>query len=348
MFMSTFRKRFAAYILLSICAGQGVGAELRIAVRLPDGGPAEGIPVYYEDLNPWSEESRSLGTTDAHGQLWMYIDLKPRGPQENESINFVKAYRIVLMPKDFRWEISDIFWGRFQEWQEVHEPGWLANMEENNMSVGNVTKISQDTVTEWDVTLSRGPTRRIVFVDQNGEAIRNRSVGITLCLSPNVGMRQGNLKIADACTDNDGKITIHHAGTFFYSFNLPDQLIYVTPGISYHSAVVTKKIEQENEKIVYHKCATRLEVVVRDKVTGKPISGAQVIQLMLFDRILQGGPIEQGILTDDEGRFSTNLFCLDRSIEVGASKDGYETFTLPVTEIVPGTIQEFLLEPEPR
>jgi hypothetical protein len=343
-----YSMRLNILLLLCLVSSNVMSAEINIHVSYPDGKPAQGIKVQAVGLDRGNMYNDLLGVTDNHGNINTEIIVKPENIPNDLNGYYSYLYRYVVMPENFRWEISDIYWARFPDdgtdFYENYLPG------ERNMSIGKNVNISQDTKIEWNVILHKSSDVVVSFRDQNNDPIKNMKLSLDLDLQANshTGFG-GEISIFDTSTDDKGDIKIHNPGKFFYSFELQYQRQYSAPDLNYFSATVIKRLESSVNIVRLHKCiGKQIEVIVKDKVTGEPVSGAILQGVMEFAGTTQGGPFGSDIVTDENGIYKSNNFCTDHLVEFGAYKEGYKLFLTDIGNFVPGSVNEFLLEPESK
>ena len=325
-----------------------VSAEINIHVSYPDGRPAQGIKVQEVGLERGNIHSDPLGMTDHHGRISAPIELKPAMTPNDLKGSCTYAYRYVVMPENYRWEISDIYWSRYPDKETALYQNHMSNRQ--NWSIGKKVKISQDTKIEWEVVLRKSPDIELSFRDQNNDPIENSKVSVVLDLQAqsHTGFG-GEISLFDANTDDQGNMTIQNPGDFFYSFELQQQRQYINPDLDYFSNTVVKRLGKGENIVRFHKCIGRqIEISVRDKLTGEPISGAYLVGTKKFVFGIQGGPFGPGFATDANGIYKSDSFCTDHLVECGVSKKGYKPLLTGIDNFIPGRVSEFLLEPESK
>jgi hypothetical protein len=340
--------RYIILVILCLISSYVMSAEINIHVSYPDGKPAQGIKVQGLSLDRGNMYNDLLGVTDNHGNINAEIIVKPEIIPNDLNGYYYYIYRYVVMPENFRWEISDIYLARFPDdgtnFYEKYLPGV------KNMSIGKNVKISQDTKIKWNVILQKSSDVKVSFRDQNNDPLKNMRLSVDLDLHANshTGLG-GEISMFDTSTDDKGNIVIHNPGDFYYSFENLNQSQYSAPDLNYFSATVIKRLDSGENIVKFHKCiGKQIEVIVKDKVTGKPVSGAILQGMMKFSFTNQSGPFGSDIVTDENGVYKSDNFCTDHLVEFGAYKEGYKLLLTDIANFVPGGVNEFLLEPESK
>jgi len=123
----------------------------------------------------------------------------------------------------------------------------------------------------------------------------------------------------------------------------------MTPDLDYWSNTITQRLEDGDNVITFHKCIKKpLRVVVWDKVTGEPVSGASITITERFAGAIQGGPLGAGIVKDANGIYMSDDFCTDHLVEFGVAKKGYRPSLMSIDNYIPGNLYRFRLEPESK
>jgi len=172
--------RYIQLLVLLLLPSTALSAEISICVSYPDGAPAQGIKVQEVGLERGNIHSDLLGTTDKRGRIETSIRIEPKTIPEDLRGYYVYAYRYVVMPDEFQWEVSDIYWTVFPDRDaesfEIH----FSNRE--NWSIGKKVKISQDTRIEWSIILKKSADTEVSIRDQSNNPIKNFRVSVELDL----------------------------------------------------------------------------------------------------------------------------------------------------------------------
>jgi len=341
-------KRFLILFFLCLIPCNTPAAELLISVKYSDGTPAQGIKVREVQLERAEHKNHLLGLTDDKGEIKATFKVQPTGEINGEKGIYVYAYRYVVMPDDSRWEISDIFWNVYPQNEAPFYQNFLANYRAQNWTLGKLIKIDKDAKLRWNIVLQRGNDIKVAMRDQFDKPIRNSRVTVFLDLQKNSHTGFGaEIDISEVITDDNGSFVLHNAGDFYYSFDLRYQQRYTTPGIDYSSTVVMKRLEGKEDKVIYHKCIEKkVVIIVKSKITGKPIAGANIICIKNFIVARQGGPLGPDAITDANGIYTSNKFCTEHMVEFGSFKEGYKPYLLSIDQFISGKTYEFMLEPE--
>jgi hypothetical protein len=340
--------RVIILMMLCLISSNVMGAEINIHITYPDGKPAQGIKVQEVGLDRGNMYNDLLGITDNHGNINAEIIVKPEIIPKDLNGYYSYLYRYVVMPENFRWEISDIYWARFPDKDTDFYEKYLSGVK--NYSIGKMVKISQDTNIKWDVILQKSTDTEVSFRDQNNDPIKNMklSVGLDLHANSHTGLG-GEISIFDTFTDDHGNITIHNPGDFFYSFELQYPRQYTNPDLNYFSNTIIKRLVNGENIVRFHKCiGKQIEVIAKDKITGKPVPGAILQGTIEYGYTTQGGPFGSDIVTDENGIYKSDNFCTDHLVEFGLYKKGYKRSLISIDNFVPGGVNEFLLEPESK
>lgn len=345
-FLMAYTMRFNILLILFLISSDAMSAEININVSYPDGKPARKVKVQEVGLERGDIHSNLLGVTDSQGKINATIKLKPAIVPNDLKGFYSYAYRYVVMPENFKWEVSDIYWTRFPDINTDSYQRYLSGSK--NWSIGKKVKISEDTKIQWNVILRKNPDIKVNFRDQQNEPITNMrlSVNLDLQAQSHTGFG-GEISIFDTYTDDKGSITIHNPSNFFYSFELPYTNLYSDPNLNYFSDTVMKRLVDGENIVRFHKSiGKQIEVIVKDKLTGRPVSGANLIVMMDFGFMNQGGPLGPEIITDTNGIYKSDKFYTEHVVEFGVSKEGYKPFLISIDNFLPGSVNEFLLEPE--
>lgn len=343
------------FAFLFINSSSLFAAEITISIKYPDGKPAKGIKVREVGLERGNTKNELLGVTDDSGRIKTQIKLEPSADKRKRYLNnpqgsYVYAYRYVIMPDDYRWEVSDIYWSIYPEKYIKDYREGLEGTTASNWTMAKKVSISKNSKINWNVVLEKSPDIRVRLVDQHGIPISKKQVSVFLDLEARTHTGfGGEIDIFKDNTDDKGFITVHNAGNFYYSFDLVLQDHYTTPGLDYSWTVVTAKLTGKDDKVVFHKCTEKqLRVLVKDKNTGQPVSGAYIIcsgEMLLGE---ESGSLGDGAVTDSAGMYETDKFCTEYLTKFGAHKEGYKRNLIDVHKFVPGKLHEFLLEPESK
>ncbi len=362
-YTSVMFKRFKiipAFISFLIClmTCNTFAAEILITVKYPDGKPAKGIKVREVGLGNGNMKNELVGVTDDSGRIKTQIELEPSETEQKKDLQkypqgsyYEYAYRYVVMPDNYRWEVSDIYWSTYPEAEADSYPkGFYTHAE--NWSIGKQIRLSQKSSINWTVILRKGPSFRVRLEDQHGKPIKKKQVSVFLDLQARSHTtRGGEIAMFESYTDDQGYITVHNADNYYYSFDLLNQNQYTTPGLDYSSTVVMKKLQGRGDKVIYHKCIeNEIVIIVRDKVTGKPIQAAYIVgsEEFLTGTLPLRGQLGPDALTDVNGIYKSNNFCTEHMVEFGAYKEGYKPDLISIHKFVSGNTYEFLLEPESK
>jgi len=338
----------------------GLSAELSIIVRYPDKTPAKGIKVHEVQLERQRLYNRVLGITDDNGTINIEFEQKPRKDCMGETPRGFGVYRYVVMPDNYRWEISDIYYWNKEPYDEevLRETnvfpyesyqdkvaGYAKRQEKSNWSIGKLVRLQKSDHIKWEVILKKGRDVTISVVDQFEEPIKNTKITIYLDLGAlsHTGMG-GEIPMFDVQTDDEGNLLLSNAGNFYYSFELHsrEKWKYYVPDVYCWSTVLQEKFKQNKGKLIYHKCIGKsLTITVTDKQTGEPISKASILKVMLFPSTRQGGPFGY---TDINGKYTTENFYTEYVVEFGVTKTGYKPYMMPIEQFVPGKTYEISLE----
>lgn len=347
----------------------GLTAQLTIIVRYPDKTPAKGIRVHEVQLERHRIYNRFIGATDNNGTINVEFEQKPRKDCKGKVPRGYGIYRYVIMPANYRWEISDIYyWNKEPYSNEVlHQTGvWPVEDYEkrmhkrkevglspkSNWSRGRLVKVHPDSQIRWEVTLNKGKNVHVSVVDQFNEPVRNKKLSVLLDLdSLSHSGFGGEIPMFKVKTDAKGRFNLSHTGEFFYSFDLIRA--YGSPGKKYCAPEAycwttrTKlKIEKDKEKILYHRCIGKIATfIVTDSQTGNPIAKAQVWPLISFTTCAQGGSLG---FTDNNGVFTTNEFYTEHVLKFGVFKEGYKEWLVDIEQFVPGKTYMISLEPKSK
>jgi len=339
------------WLLVGSCIS--FGAELTISVRYPDKTPAKGVKVHQLQLERPGRTSYLLGATDEKGEI------KAKFEEEKssyENLHGYGVYRYVVMPENYRWEVSDLFYRNKYPWSEkvLHMTGvWpyedykkRMSRPKTNWSVGKLVQLKRGSQIRWEVSLNKGRNVEVSVVDQFNKPVRNKKLSVSLDLEAlsHTG-RGGEIPMYKVWTDDNGRFDIANAGIFFYSFDLQDHR-YCAPDVSFWTGIARSKFEQDKETLVYHKCIGKsVTFVVTDKKTGNPIPEARIFVVKLFPNCRQGGPFGY---TDINGEYISRKFYTEHVIEFGVAKDGYEPWVNDIEEFVAGKTYKISLEPKSK
>jgi hypothetical protein len=335
-------------ILLLLSAPYRIfGTELTIAVSYPENTPARGIRVQQVQMERPDPRSILLGITDENGEIKVMFEQKPN----SESRHGYGAYRYVLMPENFRWEVSDLFcWSRKPP-DEEEKAGMrvkpCSDYEDrmsdakSNWSLGKLVEVGTDSRLRWEVTLKKGRNVDVTVVDQDGNPLSRKSFAVSLNLEAlsHTGWG-GEIPMFNVQTDGKGRFSLANVGMFLYSFDLQDPQ-YCAPDVRYWTGIVRGKFDQDQGRLAYHRCIGKsVTFIVTDAKTGDPISNASVNIALSYSFTTQGGPIGR---TDINGEYTTKNFYTEHVREFGVSKEGYEPCMFSIEEFIPGKIYEISL-----
>jgi hypothetical protein len=352
-----------AALSLSALGSQGPSAtQLLIIVQLPDGSPAAGVKIQQVQLERTSPRPRNTlcGTTDSSGQLVVrFLPMRSEGDDRNG----YGLYRFVLMPDNFRWELSDIYYWNKEPWSDdvfrestiwspdvYQEQMRAAEARDTNWCVGSLYTVAEGKTVLWKVTLKPGRAVQVAVTDQFSQPVANRSFSVFL----DTGVLShtgsgGEIPIAKFQSDAGGIVTLPRAGDFWYSFEyLPTGQWtfgeYYAPGKPYFTLVVTGRFDQAVASLKYSRYVfLPATILVRDKATQRPISGAVISNQITFSSATQGGILGQ---TDAEGRYVTDKFFTEHVFGLTATKDGYKDCRFDIRNFVVGNPIIFEMEPK--
>jgi hypothetical protein len=247
------------------------------------------------------------------------------------------------MPEDHRWEVSDLLYWSKAPWNEEvlvktgvsHCQHYQERMSgpKSNWSIGELVQVGIDREVRWEVTLAKGPNVEVSVLDQFNEPLRNRSFSVFLDLEAlsHTG-RGGEIPIFDVRTDDKGQFSLSNIGMFFYSFDLGYTDRYCAPNASVWTSVVSARFEENQGKLVYHRCVgSRATFVVTDEQTGCPIASASILQMRQFPNSRGGITIGH---TDTNGVYTTEAFYTEHVVSFGAIAEGYEPYFLGIEAFV--------------
>lgn len=318
------------------------GAELTISVLNPDKTPANNIKVQEVQLARYSRRPRNhlLGVTDEKGELKVRFAEKPDDADNTRVYEFI--YRYVVMPEDYRWEISDIYGHTYPAKDTIPS----LNRDNENWSIGKKIIIEENTQLKWEVILRKGENITVEVVDQFNEPLKDKQLSIILDLQilSHTGLG-GEIPISKVDTDSKGYFMIPNAGDFYYTIGIPNQNQYIAPDINYLSSYLTKKFaKDEANKLVYQKrIGKKMTIIVIDSKTGKPVSDASILEVISYPSAIQGGPMGK---TDIHGEYKNKNFYTEHVVKFGVSKEGYKDHWIPMEQFVPDTVYKISLEPE--
>ncbi len=343
----------------SLVPASGLSAGLMISVKYPCGMPAKSIKVQEVQLERQRIYNRLLGATDDNGTIETEFEVKPRKDCKGEVPRGYGIYRYVVMPDNYRWEVSDLYyWNKEPSGNEVVREtnvsdyqsyerliaGRTKKRRKSNWVIGNLVKVKKSDRIEWEVVLDKELDVTVSVSDQFGEPVRNETLSISLDLEAlsHTGWG-GGIPMFDVQTNGEGCFNLANTGQFFYSCDLRDHRYYA-PGFSYWTGIVPRMFDNNEATLVYHRCEERnVTFVVTDKCTGKPVPQAQIFQVKSFRSTRQGGPFGY---TDVNGEYISRKFYTDHVVEFGVAKEGYEPWIKDIKEFRPGATYTISLEPQ--
>lgn len=348
-------------LLSSPVPTRGLGAELKISVKYPDGAPAKGIKVQEVQLERQRIYNRLLGSTDDNGTVEVEFEAKPRKDCKGEVPRGYGVYRYVVMPDNYRWVVSDLYyWNKGASGDKlVRETNvWdyesyerliarrIKKRRKSNWLIGKLAKVKKSDRISWEVVLNKGSDVTVSVNDQFGEPVRNETLSVSLDLEvlSHTGWG-GGIPMFDVQTNGEGCFNLANTGQFFYTCDLRDHRYYA-PGFSYWTGIVPKMFDNNEATLVYHRCEERnVTFEVTDKRTAKPVPQAQIFQVKSFRSTRQGGPFGY---TDVNGEYISRKFYTEHVVEFGVAKDGYEPWVKDIKEFIPGATYTISLEPQEK
>ncbi len=298
---------------------------VRFTVRVlkPDGQPAAGVAVQEVGLCR-QQEKRLIGHTGVHGVLT--VDLAQYCHENEESWQGAGIFRYVVMPQEYRWEVSDIYCRKETSYARSRKRFEVAQgKQSSNWGYGSVVLIPETGDLLWEVGLEKGSSLTVRVVDQFDKPIPNMKLkmGVDLEQDGHHKIYGGMIRMADVTTDNKGKFKLDNVGDFAYTFEYDKYFEYYGPNLGYRDGFVAHNFARQGPVLRYKReVGQRLSGVVRDKQTKAPLSDASVYEVMGFRTGLQGGP--PVCTTGPDGRFTSEEFKGDHVIRIGSIKDGYQ------------------------
>jgi len=313
-----------AVLLCYVTVRGSLVAHLTIEVQHPGGRPAQDVSVQHVQLERYSIHNHLLSRTDAKGRIEVQFQ---EVSNQSHPLGY-GVHRFVVMPEDFRWEVSDMYvWTEAQSSplgnDSVERYRALGrDTAESNWSRGEVWRILADQDLRWSVTLQPGPRTRIHVVDQFGRPLPNRTLSVTLDLGAlsHTGWG-GAVPVNTLETDAQGTCLLPHAGPWVYSFELHDSG-YCVPGYPFWTPVAKERPNGGALRLVYHKPERKpIAFKVTDARSGQPVADALVWVEMSYACMVQGGPIGK---TDADGVWRSDTFTTDHVVRFGVHKEGFE------------------------
>lgn len=337
----------------SLFATTGSSAELTISVKYPDGTPASGIKVQQVQLERVGHGSTLVGITDEKGQMRIRFEQEKSSYENRHGYGI---YRYVVMPQDYTWQVSDLFYWNKDPYSEqvLQETGvWPAERYEkrmqqpkSNWSIGKFVKVLPGSRIKWEIALTKGRDVRALALDQFSEPLKDKKLSVSLDLE---GLSHtgwgGGIPMFEIQTNGDGCFNLPNAGQFFYSIDLHDNK-YCAPGVRHWTGVVRSKFDQGKGTVVYHRCKeNNVTFVVTDKLTGRPLAHARIFQVKLFPSARQGGPFGY---TDINGEYISRKFYNEHVVQFGVVREGYEPWIKDIKEFTPGATYTISLGPQEK
>lgn len=325
---------------------------VRFIVRVlkPDGQPAGGVAVQEVGLCR-QQKQRLVGLTDVHGLL--AVDLAKYCLENEKSWQGAGIFRYVVMPKDYPWEVSDIYCRKESTYERSKKLFEAAQGEKSsNWGYGSVVLIPETGDLLWEVELKQGRSLTVRVVDQFDEPIPNMKLkmGVDLEQAGHNKLYGGMVGMPDVTTDSTGTFKLENMGDFAYTFEYRQTdgptrsyFQYYSPDLPYRDSFVTHNFARQGPVIRYKReVGQRLSGLVRDKQTKAPLSDATVHEVMTFRTGYQGGP--PVCATEPDGRFASDEFKGDHVIRIVAIKDGYQREDLDMRSYSKG--EEIVIELE--
>jgi len=306
-------------------------ASLTISVKLPDGKPAKGVPISMAQLENPEPYSKPAGITDNKGNLKIVF--------EDAVINQASAgrgvYRFVVMPKSFRWEVSDYYcWAG-----SVSETAYSTA---NPLNTGALSKaMDPDDNLKWYVSLSKGKAAKIQIINPDNKPVTGCKLGIGLDLHARSKSGLGaGIPVTITGVDRTGSYFFKNAADLPYTLVMNGCGYYV-PGLDYEVNYVEMTLK-DGINIIKFKHPERKEITirVRDFDTQEPIKGALICEERKAKPVDKGGCFGK---TNAQGAFYTNEFNPEHVSKFGATKDGYIEQWLDGDSLSDGGEYEFVL-----
>jgi 5-hydroxyisourate hydrolase-like protein (transthyretin family) len=336
--------------VLCLCSVHGAAYELVIRTTTPAGAPAAGIAVQQMRLTHQNIGNAVAGVTDAKGELRIAFE----GVQTSENGTGCGQYRFVLMPQNYRWELSPkYFWTCPPKTPENASPDQLSGFEDSarpsinatgNSGIGETVWAEPDKPLLWNVVLNPGHDVNVQVEDQHGQPVPNVALRAELDLqAPTHTGRGAQIPLAGVATDAQGRFTLPHAGDFFYTCT-PATPGYRVPDFGWQHDSLNARFTGTTDTVVLHKCTLmRLSFRVVDKNTGLPIEGAEFLAVRRNGELLMENSFGG---TNKDGRFTMDDFDLaDFSAAISVEKAGYRKASIELSGFDPSADHTVSLEP---
>lgn len=301
-----------------------LAAHLTIEVQHPGGQGARGVGVQHVQLERYGLHNHLLGKTNAKGRMEVQFQA---ASNQAHALGY-GVHRFILMPKDFRWEVSDIYvWAEGPKMPLGDDPvqryrALGREMPKSNWSRGRISRLLAGQDLWWTVTLQPGHKTRVYVVDGLGRPLPNRTLSVTLDLGAlsHTGLG-GAVPVNTLETDAQGKCLLPHAGPWVYSFEL-EESGYCVPGYPFSTPVTKERPDGGALRLVYHKPERKpIAFKVTDARSGQPVADALIWVEISYACTVQGGPIGK---TDTDGAWRSDAFTTDHVVRFGVHKEGFE------------------------
>jgi len=306
-------------------------ASLTISVKLPDGKPAKGVSISMAQLENPEPYGKLAGKTDKNGIL--RITFQDAAVSQGSAGRGI--YRFVVMPKSFKWEVSDYYcWAGSST-----EPAYLPA---NPLNTGAVSKgLDPADYLNWAVKLSKGKNAKIQILNPDNKPVTGCKLGIGLDLHARSKSGLGaGITVTITAVNKSGEYMFKNAADLPYTLVMNGCGYYV-PGLDYEVNYVEMPLKDGLNMIKFKKPERKeITVRVRDFDTQEPIKGALVCEERKAKPVDRGGCFGK---TNNQGAFYTDQYNPEHVSKFGATKDGYIEQWLDGDSLTDGGNYEFVL-----
>jgi 5-hydroxyisourate hydrolase-like protein (transthyretin family) len=325
------KRVFLVSILFSFSAGI-FAASLTISVKLPDGKPAKGVSISMAQLENPEPYSKLAGKTNKNGNLRITF--------QDAAINQASAghgvYRFIIMPKSFKWEVSDYYcWAGSST-----EPAYLPA---NPLNTGAVSKgLDAADYLTWAVKLSKGKDAKIQIINPDNKPVTGCKLGIGLDLHARSKSGLGaGITVTITAVDKSGSYLFKNAAELSYTLVMNGCGYYV-PGLDYEVNYVEMPLKDGLNMIKFKKPERKeMTIRVRDFDTKEPLKGALVCEERKAKPVDRGGCFGK---TNARGVFYTDEYNPEHVSKFGVTMDGYNEEWLDGDSLTDGGNYEFELK----